>query len=132
MASYTKLVRSTGFFDLGLFVILAIPFLSIYVLGLMFELGLYLGDTRPVPDLSSLLTNLTINLVGVFGIFTAWLRLSVSNARILRSIGPAVGIMKIGAALIFGVWIFYGAPLVLLVLLAADLCVGILLLFRKE
>lgn len=132
MTPYAKFVRTSGYVDLGLFAVLATPFLSVYLLELLFQFGVFLGDVRPVPDLSSVLTNLAINLVGVLGVFTAWLRISPPNARLLPSIGSAIGVMKIGAALIFGVWVFLGAPLVLLALLAADVCVGSLLLFRKS
>ena len=128
--SYQSFLRQTAIVDVGIFAVLATPFLSVYFLDLCFQLGVILGDNRPVPDLSGAFTRLTINLVGAMGLFTALCRLKLTSEPLL--LGRLTGVFKLLAAALFAIGLALGAPLVLAVFLMADTVTGALLLLKKE
>ncbi|GHA20675.1 hypothetical protein GCM10008090_33240 [Arenicella chitinivorans] len=126
--TYRNFVRRTAVIDFGLFVVLALPYVSIYVLGLLFSLGERLGDLRALPELSDPFVMLSINLIGVFGLFTVWLR----GQGTLENVGPAIGVLKIFAAGLFAFSVFSGAPLILLVFTLTDAITGMRLLLKRN
>lgn len=125
--AYRKFVRMTGLVDLVLFTALALPFVSTMLLSWLFSIGSALGDTRVIPNLSDPFVMLAINLVGIFGLFTVWLRIKGSA----DDCGSSIGVLKLFAAALFGFSVFNGAPLVLIVFMSVDLITGIQLLINK-
>lgn len=127
MDKYEKYIRVTAFADMGLFTMLALPFVSVFVLSSLFDLGVILGDARALPDLTPPFVQLTINLVGIFGLFTVWLRLQKPVAQYAFPIA----IVKLSAAALFGFSVIMGAPFILLILLVVDLLTALQLIFRR-
>lgn len=80
-----------------------------------------------IPNLSDPFVMLAINLVGIFGLFTVWLRIKGSA----EDYGSSIGVLKLFAAALFGFSAFIGAPLVLIVFMSVDLITGIQLLTNK-
>lgn len=126
--NYRNFVRRTGLIDIGLFAVLALPYLSTYVLGLLFALGGQLGDARIQPDLGDPFVMLTINLIGVFGLFTAWLRVT----EVTGDYGRPIGILKLFAAGLFGLSVVLGAPIILLIFVLVDAITGMQLLLKHK
>lgn len=127
MKKYDKYVKVTALADMGLFTLLALPYVSIWGLDLLFDLGFFLGDTRMSPDLTGPFVRLSINLMGLFGLFTVWLRLQAPYGKF----GATIGVLKLAAAAMFGLSVLMGTPLILLLLLLVDLVTGAQLIFRR-
>jgi len=127
MTKYENFIRTTAKADLVLFTLLALPYVSVFILGLIFDLGVTLGDTRAIPDLSGPFVQLTINLVGVFGLFTVWVRFQKPSPKL----GQAIGILKLCASFFFGLAIIMGEPLVLGLFLTIDLITSLQLMFHR-
>jgi len=125
---YAELVLAGARADLLIFTLLALPLLSKLFLDCAFKLGEYLGDTRSIPMLEEPFTQLVICLMGIFGLFTVWIRRLDPSVLV----GRAVGTVKLVAAMLFSIAIYQGAPLILLVFLGADLINGALLLSRRS
>jgi|GEM_PF-3429444 len=117
-------VRRAAWIDCLLFLLLAMPIVSVELLTILFQfsqnhLNPVLGDVR-LPDLSQPLLQLSINLFGLFGLVFAVCRLRFSGDLIVFT-----AVVKLLACVLFGLALAQGLPWVLAIFLLVDLITGL-------
>lgn len=117
-------VRRAAWIDLLLFSALAIPGISVWLLSALIEstyvLGTFSQNSNQLTDFSQPITQLCLNLMGLFGVFFALARLK--NPLEFLTI---TGHVKLLAAALFSIGLANGLPAVFLMFLLIDVIVGI-------
>ena len=116
--------RRAAWIDLLLFSALATPVLSVWLLQTLFYFthpwGNVFGELSVTPNLSTPITQLCLNIFGMFGVFFAWARLQYPLDFL-----AVTGWVKLYVAGLFALGLSKGLPLVLLVFLLVDVLVGL-------